>query len=50
LKWEGRGGARCKNEAGKAANRAERASILPRKEKDHAFGLNGSMKETGIAY
>ena len=50
MKWEGRGGARCKNEAGKAANRAKRASNLPRREKDHALDLNGSMKETGIAY
>src|SRR5207245_10673940 len=41
LTWESRGGARRKNEAGKPANRAERASNLPRREKDHAFGLNG---------
>jgi len=39
LTWESCGGARRKNEAGKAANRAERASNLPRREKDHAFGL-----------
>ncbi len=40
LTWESCGGARRKNEAGKAANRAERASNLPRREKHHAFGLN----------
>jgi hypothetical protein len=41
LTWKICGGARRKTEAGKAANRAERASNLPRREKDHAFGLNG---------
>jgi hypothetical protein len=50
LTWGDCGGARRENEAGNAAHRAERASNLPRKEKDHAFGLNGSLKETGIAY
>jgi hypothetical protein len=41
LTWESCGGARRKNGTGKAANRAERASNLPRIAKDHAFGLNG---------
>jgi hypothetical protein len=35
---------------GNTASRAERASIFPREEKDHAFSQHGSMKETGIAY
>ena len=41
LTWKICGSARRKNEARKAANRAERASSVPRREKDHAFGLNG---------
>ena len=48
LTWKICGNARRKNEAGIAANRAERALNLPRKEKDHAFSLNPSI--TGIAY
>src|SRR6267143_1585132 len=50
LTWKSCGGARGENEVGKAASRAERASNLPRGEKDHAFGLIGSMKETGFEY
>ena len=48
LRWESCGGARRENEAGKAANRAERASNLPRREKDHAFGLNGFAERNRI--
>src|SRR5256885_3124435 len=43
------GGGQSRNQAGKAANRAERALNLPRKEKDHGFSLNRSMQETAIA-
>jgi hypothetical protein len=43
------GGARRNSEAGKAASRAERASNVPRNEKDHAFSLIVTMKK-GIAY
>src|SRR5437016_14240935 len=50
LTWQSCGGGQSRNQAGKAANRAERALNLPRKEKDHAFSLNRSMQETGIAY
>jgi len=39
------GGARRKKEASKAASRAERASNVPRREKDHALGLNESVKK-----
>jgi transposase-like protein len=45
LKKEVGGGARSESETGKTASRAERASNVPRIEKDHAFCLNGSMKE-----
>jgi len=49
LTWSANGGARRKKEAGKAAGRAERASNMPRNEKDHALSLNESKKK-GFAY